>query len=1269
MSLNIRHWLAERQIELAVLARQAGRQLPHALVASVAFRIVRDMEVKSLTPFDISALAEVLELPLGAASLAIEPIAQLSVWLLRILSRKKPLKRNEGTWLTFQVAYLNALKGILEQESHLRRPWLDRAIDFANPVDFASWVGALNPESWETIESPDHPKFNPFLSRGELGGSHNPKSNNPKSNPPLSRGGMGESHNPKSFAPTLDDQQLIALLKTLRTGRLSDSQAEQALSLVGESFLVQQMNNTAVAWFIANGAEETEAKLLTQRLVWGLPGYLLAVIAENAQPLAQLTRFVRLTNVGQASRLSVGATGGAGFQLDNQFAGNNENSSEFPVLNAQSTESSTLSTQNYPFNLERENYRAKLLQALGEPLLAEIFALKDIYVPLKGMPVGESVGPVFGETHAKHKTDPTAKTGAASSLRAKPVDLMEWAWSQLEDTTSMAVIEGDPGCGKTSFCQMLAERVAQELYPRWLPVLIRLRDAKLGQTLEQTLDTAFPLGRFSDRDGWLSQASPPCLVILDGFDELPRSAHTGSHLQAFLDQLVQFHRRNVAACHGTPRHKFLITARGGLGLGNSVPLGGIRGNGDWQLGKTSQSPIPEFHWVEPGEFVNMARIVIQPMEQDEFRQWFQNWSKIQSKSIAQGYFTFLKQAGVFRNAPQLKELAALIRQPLMLYLLGVLHRDGLLDHSIFHLNDTQLKFEIYDRVCHWLLASPNASGAELPHVVREGLAHASRSPEAIANLLQDRTPQVLRHQMQVAALTILQSGQHQVPQAVVQSRLSPPFGRRDQLGVMSDSPPFGRSDELGVMSDEWKNSFTQNSGTHPVTASTTQYSPRHSTLNTQHSLLPGLFFRSLEHTIEFSHPNLGEYLCAQEIAQQLKTLTLQGNHGYGEATFAIDSASAVAEHIYGLLGYGVLSTELEDYVVERLQREEARAVGSTGFGHTRQYGQTNSKHRQGFSLSVLFERLYRFYIAYCRGRWLDEGIAHQAWRTQSLLSNPLNVLQLDAAVGLNVFLLLCACARVAQIPLWPCGDPKLPLEFDPNQLLTLIGRTDVLSPMAFWQRMCYSQSTAKVAGLSRVQLNGACLNHAMLKKANLWQANLSFASLIGSDLSGANLQQANLSWANLAGANLFGANLSGARLEGANLSGANLLQSNLTLANLTNACLYEAGLDEETKNMGEANKAFFSLEEFGSYLQSLRHRQDQELVPDNDFLLTNEEQRLIESAEGEPILPEPFHSQGTGEQTLGLEYPTPGKLVSPQESESYDEGETAMLENPRLGNI
>ncbi len=1084
MSLSIRYWLAERHIELAQLGH------PSAPIAGIAFRIAQDMEVKSLSPFSISALTDVLELPLKAAWQAAEPISKLSVGLLRILSRKKPLRRNEGTWLTFQIAYLNALQGILEQEAQLRRPWLNRA-------EVPAGLDADQP---------------------------------------------------------LSDPQLLALLKTLRPGRLSDSQAEQALLLVADSLLVQQMNNLAIAWFIANGAEETEARLLTQRLSNGLPGYLLAVIAENPLPLAQLQKFVRLGNLSSLREAST-----------------QENADVPPER----------PTATLPLNLHREYYRAGLACALGEPLLAQPFALKDLYIPLKGQVVNDE-----GFT----SQDYSLILATASSSSSPPVDLMEWVTSQLEDKVSITVIEAEPGGGKTSFCQMWASRVAQELYPSWMPVVIRLRDATLGQTLEQTLESAFPIGRFTDADGWLSPSSPPCLLILDGLDELPPSPQTERHLWIFIEQVMRFQSQNQGS-GGLPRHKIILTSRS-----NSLACLTRK------YRQSSSLPLP----------VRLRRIVIEPMGQEEFRQWFGAWAKLQSKSIAQAYFTFLKHGGVFQQRSQLKDLAALLTRPLMLYLVGLLHRDAWVDESIFQMRPPQVTFEIYDRICRWLLGEPVAGSGPLPELIREGLAHASRSQEAIANLLEGRRPQELRHQMQVAALKIIQTGQYQVPQAIIQIGLTDEpttnvFSGRLPAFFFRSQPPIGLKVE----------SFKYN-----LQPPNLQPSPPAQPSN----------FSSPTPIIEFSHPRLGEYLGAEEIATQLTAITRQTQNQYGEINFAIDPLVNVAQHLYGLLGYGLLSPEIEELLIERLRREENR-------------------NSDAFSFAVLFKRLYRFYRAYCQGQWLDEGIAHQAHSQLKPLHNPLNVLQIDAAVGLNVFLLLCSAAQEAKILFWPCGNPDIPQEFNADQLLSFIGRCAVLSPTAFWQRSRQS--------LAKVQLAEACLNRAMLAEANLAQANLSAAELIGINLAAANLQNTNLSWTRLIGANLSNANLSGANLEGADLSGANLKGANLKSANLAKACLFQAQLDEQSTNFAIHSGAIFSLEEFQTYNQSLAPTKIVGNFED-DSLLEEEPTIFIESAEGEPMLPDARYGSDRDDNyydgdTAQIEDPEQQKLFFPDDEDDFNE--------------
>ena len=281
---------------------------------------------------------------------------------------------------------------------------------------------------------------------------------------------------------------------------------------------------------------------------------------------------------------------------------------------------------------------------------------------------------------------------------------------------------------------------------------------------------------------------------------------------------------------------------------------------------------------------------------------------------------------------------------------------------------------------------------------------------------------------------------------------------------------------------------------------------------------------------------------------------------YGDAIFAIDSAAAVAQYLYNLLGFGVLAPEIEELTIERLRREEAR-------------------DHNAFSFAALAQRLYSFYRIYCRGRWLDEGFPNTVRTYLQSLGNPLNIIQIDAAIGLNVFLLLCACHREAKIPFLPCGDPDNIEDFNPDRLLSLIGRTTALSPNIFWQRSQYS--------LMMLDLSKACLQRAVLPGVNFWKTNFFRADLAGANLAGANLLEANLSWANLTGANLAGANLSAAKLEGANLSGANLLGANLHLASLTNVCLFGAYMDDETRDWAEKNGALFSWKQYKACQQAI----------------------------------------------------------------------------------
>ncbi|WP_448268478.1 pentapeptide repeat-containing protein [Nostoc sp. DSM 114159] len=979
MNLSIRHWLAERHIAINQI-----REFSEGQLAGIAYRIVQDMELKSLMPFDLCTLVEVLELPLSIVWEEISIISLLTEKLLRSLSQKKPLKRNEGTWLAFQIAYLQALQAILEQEASLQKPWLDRAII---PIQ-------------AHILKEDVGKF------------------------------------------ILQDPQLQGLLKTLSPGKLTDTQAEQALSSVTDSLLVQQINNAAIAWLIANGAEEPEAKLLTQRLINSLPGDILVVVTENAAPLAQLQKFFRL-----------------GISLSPSFIS--------PEVG---------STVSEKIDLHREHYRASLIKNLSIPLLMESFALKDIYVPQKGLPIEENI------------SEQDKKVGL-------PVDLKTWAQQQLTDLETIAVIESEPGYGKTSFCQLWAAQVAQELYPTWIPIVIRLRDVKYGKTLIETLNSAFAVNLST----WLEQENLPCLLLLDGLDELPHSAQ-GIRAQAiFIQQLL-----NLQSQH---RHKIVLTSR--------------------------STTLPEIVSELP---LLLKRIIIQPLDVDEFKQWFQQWAKVQSLPIAQNFFTLLKQAGLFANQSKLSELSPLIRQPLMLHLLGLLHREGLLDDELLQLAaNTQKSFllwEIHHRLSRWLLGYPLIGGIKTM-LLRSGTAHIHRTPEAIANLLANRHPQDLLEQMQAIALKILHSQRHQINLA----------------GEFNTLPGF-----------YFKIWDVESSGESAAKSS----------------------------LIEFSHLKLGESLCADAVAAQLKLLTQYQDEAYGTPTFVLDPSS-VAQNIYNLLGYGILSQEIEELAIAGLRRQQ--------------------KHK--FSFEVLFQRLLSFWRAYCQGRWLDEGIAHNALTNFHALQNPVNVEQVNAAVGLNVFLLLCACYRETKVPFWPCGNPVNLTEFNPEVLSVLIARTMVLHKSAF---------ATRIKSLSGLNLSGASLSQVMLTGVNLEQTNLSNAELTGANLVGANLQQANLAGANLQHANLAGANLQQANLTGANLQQANLIATNLNSADFTNTCLFEAILAASDKKLAADNGALFSKELFQKlkYLRSQQPFLNTVKITPNTNLNWNKTPAvgLIESCEG-----------------------------------------------------
>ncbi|NJL10150.1 MAG: hypothetical protein HC908_08230, partial [Calothrix sp. SM1_7_51] len=70
--------------------------------------------------------------------------------------------------------------------------------------------------------------------------------------------------------------------------------------------------------------------------------------------------------------------------------------------------------------------------------------------------------------------------------------------------------------------------------------------------------------------------------------------------------------------------------------------------------------------------------------------------------------------------------------------------------------------------------------------------------------------------------------------------------------------------------------------------------------------------------MNFSHHQMGIFLSASAIITQLKLIIQRTYSLIGEANFILDSPSGVAQHIYNLFGYGILSEKIEELIIAGL---------------------------------------------------------------------------------------------------------------------------------------------------------------------------------------------------------------------------------------------------------------------------------------------------------------------------------------------------------------
>jgi uncharacterized protein YjbI with pentapeptide repeats len=692
----------------------------------------------------------------------------------------------------------------------------------------------------------------------------------------------------------------------------------------------------------------------------------------------------------------------------------------------------------------------------------EPFLISDIYVSLEVQEVG-----------AEGKVE----TGTPQ------VELESWAKALLTDSAQegqVMFVQGGPGRGKSVFCRMFADKVRQHLHPIWTPILIRLREIdSFGRPIEDILRTAVKADFTASDEGWLTDRNTRFFFLLDGFDELRMEGRTSGGLEKFLDQVGRF--QETCRTNGEYGHRFLITGRDSALQGVIVPK-------------------------------NMKRVEISLIDEQVQKDWLTKWESLFGKSTAQGFRAFLQ----YQSCPiEVKQLA---QEPLLIYLLAAMHRDGVLTSQMFEgTSRTNARILIYQAVIDWVLCRQRGEDLNLH--------------------LTEFDTEDLKQILIEAGLCVTQSGKEWASIQMIEERL-----QRDRNAK------------------ELLDRAQRRIGGNPLRNALAVF-----------YLRPVSDSGVKEGAVEFIHKSFGEFLCAQRLQQSLEQW-VRIDPQSRRRNFLI-SEERLFEEIYDLLGYGGLTKEIVNHLMgllkasenfqpeplferlkefyfywcdgefidkteETIPQKTARQLQRYGI----RLGQRQVDVYTGLNVMILLLELHRY------ARSKDE-------LKDSITFNPCGEKDTEGFDSEQLLRMISYSQSTNTLTFTRIVTGFLSGAFLSDADL---GGADLTG--ADFSSADLSGTNLSGASLNGADLSGANLNRADLSGADLNRANLSGADLSGANLSGANLYGANLSSADLNRADLNRADLSGAKLYGANLSGANLSSAKCFGAKLSAADLSAADL-------------------------------------------------------------------------------------------------------------
>ncbi|MGD2181256.1 NACHT domain-containing protein [Lusitaniella coriacea] len=686
-----------------------------------------------------------------------------------------------------------------------------------------------------------------------------------------------------------------------------------------------------------------------------------------------------------------------------------------------------------------------------EKVFDEEFSFQDVYVPLEVKPVD--------------KDEPAQ-------------NIEEWARTVLLDEKKQGrvlFIQGGPGRGKSVFCRMFADWVRRELHPIYTPILIRLRDITAFENdFDRTLSAAIGTDFVNDKS-WLTDRNTRFLFLLDGFDELLLERGANANLRNFIEQVEKFQQR----CEENPerQHRVLITGR-------PFALFGI------------EHLMPK----------NLERVGIILMGEEIQNQWLAKWQTVVASDAMEAATKTQEFREFLENEHCPEAVKILAKEPLLLYLLAAMHRDGEINAGMFDLasldeasassgeakvSPSEAKVLIYQKALDWVL------NKQREHNLNQKITELE--------------PGDLRTILAEAGLCVVQSGRERARISTLEDRL------------------VERGD--AEIKDYIEKARNQNQE------------------NALKNALATFYLKSAsgkENCVEFFHKSFGEFLCAERMVESFADWAeVETKKRRSKPQYRL-SSSELEWQIYDLFGYGALTVEIVEYVRALLEQQDKP-----------------DSEAEKIDVVALFNRLHEFYLLWCAGEFIEqttETLPQKKARQLQAQEIARGQREVNIYTGLNVLILLLELHRYGQkrealkekLAFYPCGQPGTE-DFDDERLLRIIGYSKCLGADSFREILGkFLEGTFLIltnlrgADLFGVDLFGADLTGADLCGADLIRADLYYADLCGARFFGTNLCEADLCEADLRGANLRGTGLSDADLRGADLRGADLRGANLS---------------------------------------------------------------------------------------------------------------------------